>query len=153
MLPEFWEVRMSEGTHPATEHHIPEDWHHQLHYYENVELNQKKSLLFITCLLTQMAAVLINIAFCGLQIFPTIITRAYHRILSWAVWIQCTLLKFTLVQVLQTVSYFWLVSLKFCIYFLFSPICTKSPAHITLVHFITQIICILWRIQIMKLYP
>jgi len=73
---------MSEGTHPATEHHIPEDWHHQLHYYENVELNQKKSLLFITCLLFPTAAVPINVAFYGLQIFPAVITTAYHRILS-----------------------------------------------------------------------
>jgi len=41
VLPEFWEVHMSEGTHPATENHIPEDWHHQLHYHENAKVNQK----------------------------------------------------------------------------------------------------------------
>jgi len=53
----------------------------------------KNSLVFITCHLTPRAAVLINLAFCGLQIFPAVITRAYHRILSWAMWIQCTVLK------------------------------------------------------------
>jgi hypothetical protein len=38
MLPEFWEVCVSEGTHPVTEHHIPEDWYHQLHYYLSLNL-------------------------------------------------------------------------------------------------------------------
>jgi hypothetical protein len=46
MLPEFWEEQMSAGTHPVTEHYIPEDWHHELHCYKCVKLNQKKKFAF-----------------------------------------------------------------------------------------------------------